>query len=126
MSNFSMPDDCTVDEATFISEFVEQADDYAPDLVFHRSSDKSISVFYRKDGQGQLNVGVVKLQGKTKYIKINNERIDGETELLLPHINKFIERIENNEKTLAKIEKEHNTLGASLIGKDAWKQLSKR
>jgi len=100
-------DGYTNEEAIFIDAIARQAGKHVRYLIFNKELNGGIRVLYRKPRQGQLNIGIVKLQGRAKYIKINNVgldsdydsvyRVDGELDVLLLHIDKFIEKIENNE-----------------------------
>jgi len=114
-------DGYTQEETIFIDALKRQAGKHARYLVFYKESNGGICVFHRKPGQGQLNVGVVKLQGRAKYIKINDYRIDGELDVLLPHVDKFIEKIDKNEATLKEIDR----MGIDIMGRDMWNTLNK-
>jgi len=114
-------DGYTKEETVFIDVLKKQTGKYARHLVFYKESNGGICVLHRKPGQGQLNVGVVKLQGRAKYIKINDYRIDGELDVLLPHVDKFIEKIDKNEAT----QKEIDRIGMNMMGRDMWNTLNK-
>jgi len=108
-------DGYTDEENVFIEALKTKAGQYAQYITFHRERNGAIGVMYYREGHGgSLNCGVVKLQGRAKYIKIKNVemgnnydsvfRVDGELDVLLPHVGKFVEKIKNNKKSLAKID----------------------
>jgi hypothetical protein len=119
----------------FKDRLLEVAGKYTPYINFYGDSTISIQYFNEATG-GPLTVGIVKLDGRKKYIKINNPDmgdnyndefiVEGKIDDLLPHVGKFIEKIKNYEKAISKINKQFDHEGVALLGKDAWEKLSKR
>jgi hypothetical protein len=109
--------DETPEETAFLDALMKSAGKHEPYINLYREANGAITVQYYNERQGgPLTVGTVKLQGKTKNINIKNPsmgtnyddvfKVDGELDALLPHVGKFVEKIKNNEKALAQIEKQ--------------------